>query len=67
VEEVVMSTMRIRGVTALLLIAIMLAASACTGATFTVSASADDRATRCGRDGGVWRAQIADGYCEIKP
>jgi hypothetical protein len=27
----------------------------------------DDRAARCERDHGVWRPQIAGGYCERKP
>ena len=27
----------------------------------------DDRAARCERDRGIWRAEIAGGYCELKP
>ena len=49
-----------------LLCALATGLSACAGAAKTDGA-ADDRVARCARDGGIWRAQIAGGYCEIKP
>jgi len=61
-----MPTPRIRRAVALLLIAVAPALSACAGAASTGGVP-DDRVARCARDGGVWRAQIAGGYCEIKP
>ena len=49
---------------ALLLIAIAMGLSACGAASS--GAAADDRAAQCARNGGIWRSQIAGGYCEIK-
>ena len=49
---------------ALLLAAIAMGPSACSGASS--GASADDRAAQCARNGGIWRSQIAGGFCEIK-
>ena len=62
-----MSTMPIQYAVAALLLGGTLALSACAGATSTATTSADDRAARCERDRGVWRPQIAGGYCEMKP
>ena len=61
-----MPAMRVARAVVLLLVAVAPGLSACSGAAST-GAPVDDRIARCARDGGVWRAQIAGGYCEIKP
>lgn len=50
---------------ALALAGVALGLTACSGASS--GGTADDRAARCARDGGVWRPQIAGGHCETKP
>ena len=50
-----------------LVIAIGLAGCAGSAGANGGRAGRDDQAVRCARDGGVWRAEIAGGYCERKP
>ena len=53
------------GCTVLALMA-ALGLAGCAGSA-AANAGRDDRAARCERDRGIWRPEIAGGYCELKP
>ena len=61
------TTMRLGGMVLALVTAVGLAGCAGSAGVNGGYAGRDDLAARCARDLGVWRPEIAGGYCELKP
>jgi|RhiMetdeSRZDD1v2_1073273.scaffolds.fasta_scaffold568464_1 hypothetical protein len=61
------TTVRLAGTVLALVAAVGLAGCAGSAGANGGYAGRDDLAARCARDHGVWRPEIAGGYCERKP
>ena len=61
------TTVRLGATVLALVAAVGLAGCAGSAGANGGNAGRDDLAARCARDNGVWRSEIAGGYCERKP
>jgi hypothetical protein len=57
-------TTRIRRILACGLVGVALSLSGCASGLIPPTYTGEELAAKCSRDGGVWRAHVADGYCE---